>query len=266
MQLEDIVVNLQLTFLIFARIVGMLRVAPIFSSTAIHPAARGGLALAVSVLLLPGVIDLGYYIPDSGLMYALFIAAELLVGVIIGMIIQLVYTIFQLAGQFFSFQMGMGASQAFDPLSQVTMPLMGQYFNLLAMYVFIIFGGLNKIFITGIYNSFRALKATDILQYPEYLTEMFAGAIGRLFQQGIIIALPMMTTLLLLSLTLGLLAKAAPQMNLLMVGFPIQISLGFIMIFMASPFILEHMVVYFEGAFRMITDLYEWYFSGGGMR
>ena len=74
---------------------------------------------------------------------------EVLLGIVMGLIMQIVFTVFQVAGQMFSVQMGFGASSTYDPLSQVEMPLVGQFFNLLGMYLFITIGGMRNLFIRG---------------------------------------------------------------------------------------------------------------------
>jgi len=206
--------------------------------------------------------NLGYLIPDAGLMYALLLIGEVLVGVLLAFIVQLLFTVFQLAGQMFSIQMGFGASQTFDPLAQIEVPLLGQFLNLVAMLVFLVTGGMKKIFLSGIYQSFVAVKAIDLFTQRDMFLTYFAGVLGQLFEQAIIIAFPIMGTLILLSVTMGLLAKAAPQMNLLMVGFPIQISVGFIMMLAAMPFLIEKFSIVIDGGFAQILTILDSAFRG----
>lgn len=252
----------QIFLLIFARIISLMLLMPILSSSAFPGPARAGLAFFTAMAVFPMARTLNFVIPDSGLMYAFLVIGEVMVGVLIAFIVLLVFTVFQLAGQMFSIQMGFGASEVYDPLAQIEIPLLGQFLNLIAMLVFLVAGGMKKIFLTGIYQSFVAVKASDLFQQREMLVNYFTGVLGSLFEQAIIIAIPIMGTLILLSVTMGLLAKAAPQMNLLMVGFPIQISIGFIMMLAAMPFMVEKFSMIVDAGFQQILVMLDTAFRG----
>ncbi|MDC7222411.1 MAG: flagellar biosynthetic protein FliR [Spirochaetales bacterium] len=257
---QDLLRDGQTALLVFARIMALFMVAPFFSSSAFPGYARVMLAFFTAAACY-SLVD--YALPGNGIEFVMMIFLELLLGVVMGMIMQIVFTVFQVAGQMFSVQMGFGASSTYDPLSQVEMPLVGQFFNLIAMYLFITIGGMRNLFIKGIYNSFQALTGAYILTHPDFLQLFFTGALGGIFQQAIVMAFPVIGTLLLVSLTTGLLAKAAPNMNLLMLGFPIQIGLGFLMLFMASPFIISKMAQVFDWGFDLIHRLLMYHFRGG---
>ncbi len=266
MVFNELILDLQLYFLIFARVFALLMVTPVFSSSAIPLMARGGLTLFTAVALYPLVRTLGYVIPESGLSYGALFIAEALTGLLTGLFLQLIFTVFQLAGQMFSIQMGFGASAVFDPQAQVEIPLVGQLFNLFGIFVFVVSGSIQKVFIRGLYRSFQAFKGDYILTNPSFLVSSLGSAFSQLFEQSLILAIPMMGTLLMVSVTMGLLAKAAPQMNLMMVGFPIQISVGFLIIMMAAPFLMEKMVLVMEKGFSQIEELLRLYhFEGASL-
>lgn len=255
MEFNQLLADGQLFLLVFARIIAMMLLMPILSSSAFPGPARAGLAFFTAMAVFPMAKNLGFIIPDTGLLYVFLLIGEILIGLLLAFIIQLVFTVFQVAGQMFSIQMGFGASQVFDPLAQIQIPLLGQFLNLIAMLVFLVTGGMKKIFLTGIYQSFVAVRAQDLFQQRDMLISYFVGVLGNLFGQAIIIAIPIMGTLILLSVTMGLLAKAAPQMNLLMVGFPIQISVGFIIMLATMPFLIEKFTMIIDGGFSQILTL-----------
>ena len=181
----------------------------------------------------------GYPIPQTGLGYALLAIGEAMIGIIAGFMLTLVYAAFQTAGQMFSLQMGFGASQVFDPLAQIQIPLLGQFLNLVAMFVFVFTKGFQRIFLTGVYYSFQSIRAADlVLLRGDLVTTMIRGLAG-LFQNALIIAFPILGTLFLVQVVMGLLAKAAPQMNLLMMGFPISIGVAFLIMLVTIPYIME---------------------------
>lgn len=206
----------------------------------------------VSVLLL-GWVE--YPLPDTGLAYMLLVVGEAIVGIIMGLYLVIIFSAFQTAGQFFSLQMGFGASQVFDPLAMIELPLMGQFFNQVAMLVFVIVGGFQKTFQIGVYRSFHAMRAVDLVGIQEDLATFLLSGLVRLFAQAFVIALPVVGTLFLVSITMGLLAKAAPQMNLLMLGFPINIGVAFLMIFLALPLIVHAFSAVIDEAYNYLASM-----------
>lgn len=253
---ENLINNAQLFFLVFARIVALLMMAPLFNSQSMPGIARVGLALLTAVAVFPRAQMLGYPVPlDSGTVWVFLMIGEVMVGLIIAFFLVLIFSTFQVAGQFFSIQMGFGASQVFDPMAQIQIPLMGQFFNMIALYVFLVIDGFPKLFIIGIGRSFDVLTAGDILVQQKFLTDFFVGTFSGLFAQALIIALPMVGTLFLISVTTGLLAKAAPQMNLLMIGFPIQIGVAFVIIILCVPLLVNHFAGILSGALDGLAHL-----------
>jgi flagellar biosynthetic protein FliR len=235
----DLVNNAQLFFLIFARVMALLMVAPLTSSEAVPNTAKIGLGFFATTAVYPWASRLGYVIPGNGLEYVLLVMGEAMIGVIIGFFLQIVYAGFQTAGQFFSIQVGFGASEVYDPLSQEELPLLGQFFNLIAMYVFLTSQGFQKIFLYGVYGSLQALRAQDLAFNSQFLSDYFIRALGQLFVQSLTLSLPIVGTLFLVSIATGLMAKAAPQMNLLNMGFPINLLITFLLLVFVIPQLME---------------------------
>jgi len=246
MNTELLTTNILIFFLVFARIFALLQTAPILSSSSIPGMVRVGFAFVLSFVVSPSVIQSGYPLPQSGLSYALLLVGEAVIGISLGLILTVIFSVFTVSGQFYSVQMGFGASQVFDPLAQIQIPLMGQFLNLMAMFIFLIDGGLQKVFLTGIFRSFQSIRAVDFMVMKDPLYKIFLRSLSVMFEQALVLAFPILGVLLLVSISMGLLAKAAPQMNLLMLGFPIKISVAFIMLFVTIPFLME--------AFERIID------------
>jgi len=184
-------------------------------------------------LVLPFAYAEGWNVDPFGLEYLFILIGEIMLGVISGFYISMLFAAFSSAGQFFTYQMGFGASEVYDALSQIENPLMGQYLNLIALVLFLQTGGFQKLFLTGILNSFQSLNAFTLVAHRgDFLTFLLRG-LSKLFFDAMVIALPMVGTLFLIAVCMGILSKAAPQMNLLSEGFPITILL---------PFFLCHIV------------------------
>ena len=256
MGFEQLVENAQVFLLVLVRVYAILRVSPLLSSGATPGIVRAGLSFFTAVAVLPGVLATGYPIPEVGLHYALLLAGEALVGIITGFTLVMVYASFQLAGQFFSLQMGFGASQVFDPLAQIQIPVMGQFLYLVAMFTFVSVDGFQKIFIYGVERSITTVRAVDFVIGKDFILRTLFSGLGRIFEQGLVIAFPILGTLCLISITMGLLAKAAPQMNLLMLGFPVAISVAFIVILLISPILVETFSKIVDGSFDTILRIF----------
>lgn len=256
MGFDQIVEYTQVFLLLLVRVYAILRVSPLLSSGSTPRIVRAGLSFFAAVAVLPGVLEHGYPIPDDGLSYALLIAGEALVGIITGFVLVIVYASFQVAGQFFSLQMGFGASQVYDPLAQIQIPLMGQFLNLIAMFVFVSTSGFQKVFLYGVESSIKVVRAVDFVIGKDYILRTMFTGLGRIFEQALIIAFPILGTLFLVSVTMGLLAKAAPQMNLLMLGFPIAISVAFLVILLIIPMLIEAFTRIIDSGFETILRIF----------
>jgi flagellar biosynthetic protein FliR len=238
MNLFELAANSQVFFLLFARVIMITFTAPLIGSQAIPSIAKVGLSLMTAYVVFPWVTADMYAIPETGLGYVALLVGEGLIGLIIGLFTTLIFAAFQTSGQFFSLQMGFGASQVFDPLSQVEIPLLGQYFNLVAMFVFIATDSFSRLFFIGVYRSFQAVSAIDVLTQTEALASLMMSSLAGMFQTALIISLPVLGTLVVVNISLGLMAKAAPQMNLLMLGFPVSILTAFLFILLALPILI----------------------------
>jgi flagellar biosynthetic protein FliR len=255
MFLADMFSHANLFFLILVRVFAMLAVAPLFSSEAIPGAARAGLAFFTAVVIFPWMEHAGYPIPDNGLAYIGLLIGEALLGILQGFFLVLVYAVFQMTGQFLAQQMGFNASETYDPLAEMELPVLGQFTNLIAMMVFLSVGGFPKIFLMNVWESFHAIRAVDFLTHQNLVSQSLIGGLGAMFERSFLLSLPVLGVLLLTTVTLGLIGKAAPQMNLMMMGFPISIGVGFSLLILGMPFLLSGFAAVVSNGFSQLNDL-----------
>jgi len=123
--------------------------------------------------------------------------------------------------------MALGIAEVVDPISQVGITLVGQMWTLMGIMVFIAIDGPHML-IMATYESYTAIQLFDIVEQGEKLLRVLVDTFGAMFLVALKLSFPVLTTLFLVAVTLGMLAKAAPQMNIFMLGFPIQIGVGFI--------------------------------------
>lgn len=271
--LEQIVSSAPVFLLVAARCFTMIMTTPLFSSRTVPRIAKLALVFYMSFLLFPHVtISAGTFAFYSkfismdgsfSLEYVLLLLGEGLIGVILGFFIQIIFASFSTAGQFFAFQMGFSASEVYDSLSQVENPLMGQFLNFMAMLVFLQNGWLNRLFSSALVTSFQTLNVFSIIDHSEFIGRFMAKGISLLFADAFLIALPIMGSLFLINVTVGILTKAAPQMNLLSEGFPILMLTSFYLIIILIPYYMEMFNSTFKEAFRILFKTFSSIRGGG---
>ena len=260
--LNEILSQAPVFLLIFARIFAMLLVLPMFSMRSASRVAKVALAGYMAFFIF-GTCDLSYYLPyiaqdgSFSMEYFLILIGEVLIVIILGFFITMIFSAFSTAGQFLAFQMGFSAASSYDSLSQVENPLMGQFFNLIAMLVFMQTHWFQKLFLQGLVTSFSSLNAISIVQSTESIVKFVMSGLSSLFVDALVISLPVMGSLFLISICTGLLTKAAPQMNLLSEGFPIMIMLAFVIIAFILPDMIDFFVRSFEKGFADLFDFFK---------
>lgn len=262
MFLDQIVTNANLFFLILVRVFAMLAVAPLFSSESVPDIVRVGLAFFTSIVVFPWVQAAGYPIPENGLAYVGLLLGELLLGLLQGFFLTMVYSVFQMAGSYIAQQMGFSASEVYDPLAQVEQPVLGQFLNLSAMLVFLTAGGFQQVFLTNVWASFHALRAVDFFSHPDFISTHLITSLSDLFGRSFLLSLPVFGVLLLTTVSLGIVGKAAPQMNLMMMGFPINIGFGFFVMMASMPFLVQAFSAVVNNGFDSLQGLFVQLSSG----
>ena len=242
--------------LIAVRALAMIEVAPLLNSESVPQIAKISLAGFAAYASFSTALVKDWAIAPFGLSFIFLVIGEALIGIIIGFFIAIIFAAFSTAGQFFSLQMGFGASETFDPLSQIENPLMGQYLNTVAMLVFISIEGFRELFLGGFWRSLQSLNVMNLISGRETIVSMVLAGLSRLFLDAIIISMPILGTLFLVSLSTGLISKAAPQINILSEGFPISITVAFLLIYSALPFMTEAFSRIIGSGFETLHTLY----------
>jgi len=254
--LNEILAAAPAFFLIAVRALAMIEVAPLLNSESIPQVAKISLAGFVAYTSFSSALVRDWVLAPFGLSFIFLVIGEALIGIIIGFFLSLIFTAFSTAGQFFSLQMGFGASETFDPLSQIENPLLGQYLNIVAMLVFVSIEGFRDLFLGGFWRSIQSINVMSLIEGRETIVSLVLAGLSRLFLDAIIISMPILGTLFLVSLSTGLISKAAPQINILSEGFPISITVAFLLIYSALPFMTEAFSRVIGSGFATLRTLY----------
>ena len=183
---------------------------------------------------------------------------EVITGALLGFLIRLFLAAVTLAGQLAGFQMGLAIANVIDPATSDRYTIVAQMLNLLALFTFLEMDG-HLVAVSLLAKSFEWLPPFSAAVSGEILQDLVLGGGKEMFRLALKIGWPISLALLLVYLSMGLLVRVAPQMNMLMVGFPITISVGLIVIMFGIPSftlamegMLQDAVAYLE---RMLVAL-----------
>jgi flagellar biosynthetic protein FliR len=220
----------------FTRASGMIMTAPIFQSRNIPPQIKVVLAFGLALVVAPfivGTIDLNRF--TFG-MTVFTLIQELLVGLIMGFMISLPLYAVQIAGYYFDVEMGFGMVNILDPTTGSQMPIMGQVNYIMALLIFLAINGHHTV-ISSFIQSYQVIKP-GMFMIKKEAVGVFVIAFSNMFYLGFKIGIPIMGTIFLANVALGIIAKLVPQINVFIIGFPVKIILGLLMIIFFIPVFL----------------------------
>jgi flagellar biosynthetic protein FliR len=217
------------------RVLGVIAAAPLFSHNAIPNQIKLGLGIMLTLIILPTLPPLPQFeiFSFQGL---LILVQQLVIGLAIGFSIRLVFSAVDLAGQLIGMSMGLGFASFYDPQSQGQSTAVNQFLVLLATLIFLSLDG-HLMIVTALANSFISMPITV---GGAGINPMKIAMWGEtIFSSGLLLALPAVAALLITNMALGILTRTAPQLNLFGIGFPVTLSVGFVVLALALPGMLK---------------------------
>lgn len=211
----------------FTRIAAMLAIAPIFGARMVPMKAKLILALLLTWIVVPLIPPVPALSPFSaaGILVTMH---QIIIGFAIGFSLQLVFATLVVAGQAVAMGMGLGFATLVDPQNGVSVPVIGQYFIVIATLLFVSMNG-HLALIGVLVDSFESLPIGTGFLVREDMLAVFAWG-GRMFKNALMVAMPAIVSLLLVNMSFGVVSRAAPQLNVFGVGFPVTLTLGFIIL------------------------------------
>ncbi len=208
-----------------ARLLGLFASAPIFSNRGVSARVRLAIGMGVAIALLPVMPQMPSLPPGSGIGLMIF-AQQIFIGVAIGFVMRIVFAAVDLAGALIGMQMGLSFAIFFDPDAGGQTAVLSDFLALLATLLFLAVNG-HLLLIEVLVRSFEWVPiGAEIASAQGWAYIARAGA--GMFATGLLLALPVMGILLVANISLGVLTRAAPQLNLFAVGFPVTLTAGFI--------------------------------------
>ena len=233
--------NVILFFLLFARISGLFAFFPFFSHANIPISLKTAITMFMVIFLYPLVPPLKAEV--TMMFLALAVTSELLIGFVAGLFLSITFAILQLAGMQISTVMGFTMASVIDPQTSTSIPLVSQFLSLIGLMVILAVNGHHQMLIF-ISDSLSLLPLGSF--YPQTNIVVYLGqSVTGMFVYGFVLSFPILAFSLLMDVVFGMLMKTMPQFNLLVVGFPIKITVSFIVLIV----ILSSMMLIFKKEF-----------------
>lgn len=238
--------------LLLARVTGIFVIAPFFGSLNIPTYLRIGAALSMAFVLFPIVDSYGAVTaPANVLVYGAAILGELFVGWLIGFVAYVSFSAINFAGKVMDMQVGFAMVNVMDPTSGQQIPLIGSFLYNLTLIVFLVVNGHHMI-IAALFDSFKAVPLLAVSPAPS-LAMFISNLINAAFVTGMQIAMPVTFAILLTNVGLGVLARTMPQLNIFVVGIPLQIVIGMFVLSILLPFYVLFLDVLFNETYAQIS-------------
>lgn len=243
-------------FLMFTRISGIFIASPFFGSLNIPKYIRVGTALFMAVAFFPVVDNLTQIrVPSTIFGYAGVVLVELFVGWLIGFVAFMVLAAINMAGKIMDLQIGFSMAQVMDPTSGQQSPLIGSFLYNLGIIVFLVTNG-HHFLLSALVESFRAIPIMGMEANP-LITDLMVNFTNGIFSTGVKIAMPVTFAILITNVSLGILARTMPQLNIFVVGIPLHITIGMFILGLMLPFYIMFLDVLFNEIYGNITVVFK---------
>lgn len=228
-------------FFPMARVLGFVATAPLWSMAGLPRRIRLMLGLGITVAIVPVLPAMPEVQPGS-LAGLWILAQQMLVGLAMGFAAKIVFSAVDLAGEYISMQMGLGFATSYDPLNSSQTPVITEFLTLISLLVFLALNG-HLLYVGTLAQSFTAIPVgAQALGTGSWLNLAELGS--KIFSTGLLLALPVIVALMITNIALAVLTRAAPQLNIFALGFPLTLLGGLValligMNYLATP--LQHL-------------------------
>lgn len=241
------------------RIASFFMVIPVIGTQLVPMRVRVGLAFLVTLLVVPLIPPVPVVEPLS--FNAVFITLQqVFIGSLTGFMFVMLMQLFVVAGMMIAMQMGLGFASMVDPANGVNVPVLSQIFLVCVTLIFLAMNG-HLVMIEIIVETFRSWPISEQIIGVNSITRedmwMFISRISWLFASALVMALPAITAVLIINLSFGIMTRAAPQMNVFSLGFPIGMMFGLFIVWVSSNGLLPQFDTFSTETFLFLRDIQE---------
>ncbi|WP_226674204.1 flagellar biosynthetic protein FliR [Rossellomorea aquimaris] len=251
--MAELVPVLSVYLLVFVRVSAFFVTMPLFSYRNIPAQHRIAFSVVLSWVMYYTIDSKAFEINGQ---YFFLIMKEAMVGLLIGFVAYMIVSAIQIAGGFIDFQMGFAIANVIDPQTGAQSPLTGQYLYTFALLLLLALNG-HHLLLDGIFYSYQLIPI-DRPWIPfgnENLADYVISAFNSMFVIAFQMSVPVVATLFLVDVALGIVARTVPQLNVFVVGFPIKIAVAFIVLFIVMGVTFAVVQQLFEMMFVTMRDL-----------
>ena len=244
-------------FLILIRVSAILVMFPFFSARVIPSIIKAGLALTITIIMFPVINTKLVEFPGTLLGMAQVILTEAIIGMILGLMVQIFFEGVRIMGQMVGFQTGFAITNVLDPQSGIQVSIFANTAYLCAIILFLLLNG-HHILLNAVKDSFDIITVGSSGLNVGMLKKMTKLS-GDMFLIAVKIGAPPIAALLFTNVAFGLITKLMPQMNIMIVAFPVQICIGLFFFGISLSVLLEFMKRYVEGLGPLLINSMNWF-------
>lgn len=237
----------------FFRISAFLLAVPVFGTQLVPARIRLLMAVMITVVVMPSLTN----VPAFGSLSAtalLIVFQQVFIGLVMGFFMQMVFHIFVLAGQMIAMQMGLGFASMNDPANGVSVTVLSQFYLMLVILLFVDMGG-HLVMLQAIIESFVAMPINSTAMANEKI-EWLVNSGAWMFSSALLVALPAITALLIVNIAFGVMTRAAPQLNIFSLGFPLTLLFGLLVIYISLSGFHSQFVAISQQSFEYLKIFY----------
>jgi len=251
--IDDLMLLMERFLLPFIRLGALFVAAPFFGAVTVPVRVRIILAIAVTVILLPLLGDTGTVelVSAEGM---LLILQQVAVGLGMGLVLQFVVAAVVMAGHAVATAMGLSFASSVDPQNGTQVTVLGQFYLILSTLFFLAIDGHLRL-LELLAMSFDVFPVMSFVLDAAFFSEVVLYS-AQIFVTGTLLALPVMVGVLLINIGFGVMTRAAPQLNIFSIGFPMSLLGGFVLMLLSLPVLLPVLGDAYERVFVMLTELF----------
>jgi flagellar biosynthetic protein FliR len=243
-------------YLILIRISIIFQMLPFFNAKVVPVLAKAGLAVVMTIILFPVINTSMVEFPHTSFGMMQLILSEFVVGIILGLLVMVFFEGVRMMGQMVGFQTGFAITNIIDPQSGSQISILANMAYLVAMMFFLLLNG-HYILLNAVRESFEVIPVGSLRLNSDMFGKMIS-MYGDMFVIAVKIGAPAIGALLFTNLAFGLITKLIPQMNIMIVAFPIQIVIGLIFFGVSLDVLLDFTEKYLKDLGPMLIDTMRW--------
>ena len=240
--------------LVLGRMAGLFSAIPLFGGKGVPIRIKVVLSFTMALVFFPAVRGYLHTVPDDVFTLAILVVQEVLIGLSLGLLSQVIFSAVEFCGTFIGMQMGFTTASLFDPTMGTQVSVLSVLENLLATLLFMTLE-MHHVFLRAIIESYQVIPL-GAWHISNELLKFIVATTGGIFVLAIKLAAPLMASLLAATVSLGVMARIFPQMNIFMMSFPLNIGLGFIVLGITVKVFFNILSANFISLSHQITTLF----------